>query len=131
MRRYGLVRVRENAESIAFYGGEDNEQRLLNSRLKAAIGNFLGERAGGPHGTSVWAVRDTDYGGGRPRTPEPVAGLLSSGMGGVTGCRGWACTKAHTATAQPPSLTELLKASRNLSFFTSFYRFLIQVCGTA
>ena len=77
MRRYGLVRVRENAESIAFYGGEDNEQRLLNSRLKAAIGNFLGERAGGPHGTSVWAVRDTDYGGGRPRTPEPVAGLLS------------------------------------------------------
>ncbi|EFN54030.1 hypothetical protein CHLNCDRAFT_31925, partial [Chlorella variabilis] len=65
--RYGLVRVRENAESIAFYGGEDNEQRLLNSRLKAAIGNFL----------------------------------------------------------------ELLKASRNLSFFTSFYRFLIQVLPAA
>jgi ABC-type uncharacterized transport system fused permease/ATPase subunit len=42
LRRYGLVRVRENAESIAFYGGEDNEQRLLNNRLKSAVDNFLG-----------------------------------------------------------------------------------------
>ncbi|KAI3431377.1 hypothetical protein D9Q98_004431 [Chlorella vulgaris] len=65
--RYGLVRVRENAESIAFYGGEDNEQRLLNNRLKSAVDNFL----------------------------------------------------------------VLLKASRNLSFFTSFYRFLIQVLPAA
>lgn len=56
--RYGLVRVRENAESIAFYGGEDNEARLLMTRLRAAVDNF----------------------------------------------------------------GELLKASRNLSFFTSFYR---------
>ncbi|KAL4419364.1 hypothetical protein ABPG77_001591 [Micractinium sp. CCAP 211/92] len=65
--RYGLVRVRENAESIAFYGGEDNEQRLLNARLRAAVDNFL----------------------------------------------------------------DLLKASRNLSFFTSFYRFLIQLLPAA
>lgn len=65
--RYGLVRVRENAESIAFYGGEDNEKRLLNSRLRAAVDNFL----------------------------------------------------------------ELLKSSRNLQFFTSFYRFLIQILPAA
>lgn len=38
--RYGLVRVRENAESIAFYGGEENEARLLGRRLKSAIENF-------------------------------------------------------------------------------------------
>lgn len=38
--RYGLVRVRENAESIAFYGGEDNEARLLGRRLRAAVDNF-------------------------------------------------------------------------------------------
>ncbi|PRW39262.1 ABC transporter D family member chloroplastic isoform A [Chlorella sorokiniana] len=65
--RYGLVRVRENAESIAFYGGEDNEARLLNSRLQGAVDNFL----------------------------------------------------------------ELLKASRNLQFFTSFYRFVIQILPAA
>jgi hypothetical protein len=27
--RYGLVRVRENAESIAFYGGQNNEMAAL------------------------------------------------------------------------------------------------------
>lgn len=38
--RYGLVRVRENAESIAFYGGEGSEERLLARRLGAAIANY-------------------------------------------------------------------------------------------
>jgi ABC-type uncharacterized transport system fused permease/ATPase subunit len=65
--RYGLVRVRENAESIAFYGGEDNEVRLLGGRLQAVVANFR----------------------------------------------------------------ELLVASRNLNFFTSFYRFLIQILPAA
>lgn len=38
--RYGLVRVRENAESIAFYGGEDNELRLLLQRFRSAFNNL-------------------------------------------------------------------------------------------
>ncbi|CAN4096935.1 unnamed protein product [Withania somnifera] len=38
--RYGLVRVRENAESIAFYGGEENEMQLLLSRFRSAFGNL-------------------------------------------------------------------------------------------
>lgn len=38
--RYGLVRVRENAESIAFYGGESNEMQLLLQRFKSAFENL-------------------------------------------------------------------------------------------
>ncbi|XP_026395055.1 ABC transporter D family member 2, chloroplastic-like isoform X2 [Papaver somniferum] len=38
--RYGLVRVRENAESIAFYGGEENEIQLLLQRFRSAFENL-------------------------------------------------------------------------------------------
>ncbi|KAL1815049.1 hypothetical protein ACET3Z_017623 [Daucus carota] len=38
--RYGLVRVRENAESIAFYGGEENELQLLLQRFRSAFENL-------------------------------------------------------------------------------------------
>ncbi|KAK9808588.1 hypothetical protein WJX72_000137 [[Myrmecia] bisecta] len=65
--RYGLVRVRENAESIAFYGGEKSEERLLGARLTAVISNYA----------------------------------------------------------------QLITTERNLQFFTSFYRFLIQILPAA
>lgn len=65
--RYGLVRVRENAESIAFYGGEGSERRLLSGRLTDVISNYA----------------------------------------------------------------SLLVTSRNLQFFTSFYRFVIQILPAA
>ncbi|KAF6265925.1 ABC transporter transmembrane region 2-domain-containing protein [Scenedesmus sp. NREL 46B-D3] len=65
--RYGLVRVRENAESIAFYGGQNNEMAALTQRLRAVVVNY----------------------------------------------------------------GKLLIASRNLDFFTSFYRFLIQLLPAA
>ncbi|KAI3414936.1 uncharacterized protein J3R85_015742 [Psidium guajava] len=65
--RYGLVRVRENAESIAFYGGEENELHLLLQRFSSAFEN----------------------------------------------------------------LTQLLISSRNLEFFTSGYRYLIQILPAA
>ncbi|PNT17160.1 hypothetical protein POPTR_010G176400v4 [Populus trichocarpa] len=65
--RYGLVRVRENAESIAFFGGEENEIQLLLQRFKSAFEN----------------------------------------------------------------LTRLLISSRNLEFFTSGYRYLIQILPAA
>ncbi|KAL0321014.1 UNVERIFIED_CONTAM: ABC transporter D family member 2, chloroplastic [Sesamum radiatum] len=38
--RYGLVRVRENAESIAFYNGEENEMQLLLQRFRSAFENL-------------------------------------------------------------------------------------------
>ncbi|KAA8523378.1 hypothetical protein F0562_009801 [Nyssa sinensis] len=38
--RYGLVRVRENAESIAFYGGEENEMQLLLQRFRSSFENL-------------------------------------------------------------------------------------------
>ncbi|CAM6094647.1 unnamed protein product [Calypogeia fissa] len=65
--RYGLVRVRENAESIAFYGGEHSEIQLLLERFKQSFANY----------------------------------------------------------------SELLIASRNLDFFTSAYRYLIQLLPAA
>jgi vitamin B12/bleomycin/antimicrobial peptide transport system ATP-binding/permease protein len=38
--RYGLVRLRENAETVAFYGGETQERRVLNERWHGVIENF-------------------------------------------------------------------------------------------
>ncbi|XP_078431582.1 ABC transporter family protein [Wolffia australiana] len=65
--RYGLARIRENSESIAFYGGEENELQLLLRRFSRAFEN----------------------------------------------------------------LSKLLISSRNLDFFTSGYRYLIQVLPVA
>ncbi|MCG7372510.1 ABC transporter ATP-binding protein/permease [Pseudomonas luteola] len=38
--RFGLIRVRENAESIALYNGEQNEQQRLQERFGHVWGNF-------------------------------------------------------------------------------------------
>ncbi|KAK9070614.1 hypothetical protein SSX86_011016 [Deinandra increscens subsp. villosa] len=65
--RYGLIRIRENAESIAFYGGEENEIKLLLKLFRRAFEN----------------------------------------------------------------LTQLLTSTRNLEFFTSSYRHMIQILPAA
>ncbi|WP_121453496.1 ABC transporter ATP-binding protein/permease [Acidovorax sp. 106] len=38
--RFGLIRLRENAESIAFYRGEPQERAQLNHRFEAVFSNF-------------------------------------------------------------------------------------------
>ena len=38
--RFGLMRLRENAESIAFYGGEPQERAQINHRFEAAFTNY-------------------------------------------------------------------------------------------
>lgn len=65
--RYALVRLRENAEAVAFYGGEAREAATLKQRLAAAVANGI----------------------------------------------------------------DLLGTSRNLSFFTSMYRYVIQILPAA
>ncbi len=39
--RYGLVRLRENAEGIAFYRGEKDEREVLQDRFGLVFGNFI------------------------------------------------------------------------------------------
>jgi len=39
--RFSLVRVRENAESIAMYRGEEQESQLVTQRFKYVVSNFL------------------------------------------------------------------------------------------
>lgn len=39
--RYGLIRMRENAESIAFFKGEEREEAEIVRRLKAAVHNMV------------------------------------------------------------------------------------------
>ena len=39
--RFGLVRVRENAEAIAFYRGEAQESSQVQSRFNEAFGNYM------------------------------------------------------------------------------------------
>jgi putative ATP-binding cassette transporter len=38
--RYSLVRLRENAESVAFYGGEDRELDIFRARFGHVVANF-------------------------------------------------------------------------------------------
>jgi len=49
---YGVVRVRENAESIAFYGGEAAEKSALVGRLRRALDNL---------GDLLIATRNVDF----------------------------------------------------------------------
>ncbi len=39
--RFSLVRLRENAEGVAFHGGEDGEKRTLLTRFSAVLGNVM------------------------------------------------------------------------------------------
>ena len=40
--RFSMVRVRENSESIAFYGGEEPEHVTFNERFQRVVTNFWG-----------------------------------------------------------------------------------------
>lgn len=52
--RYGLVRVRENAESIAFYGGESAEMKAL---MQVGTRGKGGRGVHGTGGAGGWVGR--------------------------------------------------------------------------
>lgn len=66
--RYGLVRVRENAESIAFYGGQSNEM--------AALMQVGSNKQGAHHPCGMVCVNDMPWCG------VYVDGTWSLGVGG-------------------------------------------------
>lgn len=39
--RFGMIRLREGAESVAFYGGADRERSILSDRLSSLLSNML------------------------------------------------------------------------------------------
>ncbi|CAI5959442.1 unnamed protein product [Closterium sp. NIES-64] len=105
--RYGLVRARENAESIAFYGGERSETRLLLQRFRQSFANYsVSERIG------VLAVA-------------------------VKCVQGHALNRLMTRLLLQlfrqsfANYSRLLVVGRNLDFFTSNYRYLIQLLPAA
>lgn len=101
--RYGLVRVRENAESIAFYGGEGNEMQLLLHRFRRAFKNL-----------SVWIHLGFHW------IRKFYFYQISSS---------WCGNVFYSLLSF--ILQKLLISSRNLDFFTSGYRYLIQVLPAA
>ena len=64
------MRVRENAESIAFYNGDQREAELAGARLARVIAAIFGKVRGG------WEV-------GSGRTVEAAAGRLGRKAGHV------------------------------------------------
>ena len=52
------MHVRENAESIAFYSGDQREAELARTRLARVIATIFGKaRGGSKHVLSDWAMR--------------------------------------------------------------------------
>jgi hypothetical protein len=115
--RYGLVRVRENAESIAFYGGEGSEMRALVQVGGAGCGWGGVGWGGRVRSLSLHPISCSHRLSLQPTQPPP-------------------CTRTSAPTPQRlnqvvSNYYNLLINSRNLDFFTSFYRFLIQLLPAA
>lgn len=103
--------MRENAESIAFYGGEDNEARIA-MLCPAPFAYFVCIYL---HLLPPTSLR-----------PSPSIVPLCLAAPALLQAR----LLGRRLGAAVANAVEILKASRNLAFFTSFYRFLIQVILT-
>jgi hypothetical protein len=105
--RYGLVRVRENAESIAFYGGSQDEKELLKqARGRAAFPVAQGVEPTGEGGHLEGAHH-------RPEGAKPESGVAE-----LLGCRGLSLlgstrprTVSVTRTSAPEKRSPLFESS--------------------
>ncbi|CAI5460897.1 unnamed protein product, partial [Closterium sp. Yama58-4] len=147
--RYGLVRARENAESIAFYGGERSETRLLLQRFRQSFANYAVTSA--CHRSQPLHAANHSFSSTTlctlHTTPHslPTQRLLVVGRNRdffTSNCR---YLIQLLPAPQPPIMCpsprhffpphhptqRLLVVGRNLDFFTSNYRYLIQLLPAA
>ncbi|GMQ07358.1 hypothetical protein CsSME_00051578 [Camellia sinensis var. sinensis] len=114
--RFGLVRLRENAESIAFYAGEDNEKQLLLQRFRSAFENLTGlrtqQQAFQAQPTVVGGHPSQDEASRRsPRTrrlPSEFTQDQTTPFGSSTHIQMAEITSESTTRIQPPQVESLI-----------------------
>ena len=126
--RFGLMRLRENAESIAFYRGEPQERAQLNQRFEAVFSNFaklikkqrslnLYQRGFSQLTLVLPAIilaNDVLSGELEVGRAIQAAGAFAAVLAAVSLCR-WSWTTSKASAASSPGLTACTPCRRSCS----------------